>query len=230
MCPAALLDDMALATAASPEKASAAAQAPLGGNYPRNHSITGDSGVSRAINDMKFALLVDRVSYKDSTKPQGYEVGAIRNRLAMPEAYTQASANEIEYLIRNGCTIMPGICLGGTKLENWTGQQLVFLDFDNDEAVKRRGLAILEPDEALQRACDNELDPLFLYSSHSATINPYNPRFHMVFYLSSVLRDKEKMRRVHDQLLQIYPEADPCSRDLTRMFFSPGKEVWLCQD
>lgn len=223
-------DRTALAPAESPEKASTAAQAPLSGDNPMEHSTTGDGSETALLADTRFELLADRVSFKGRPKPEGHEMGAIRNRLAMPEARTLATVDELEGFIRSGYTIMPGICVGGTKLENWTAQQLVFLDFDNDDAMKSRGLAMLEPDDALQRAYDKGFDPLFLYFSHSATVEPFNPRYRMVFHFSEPQRNKEVMGELYDLLFRVFPEADRCSRDLTHMFLSPGKEVWRCQD
>lgn len=176
----------------------------------------------------KVELLIDRVSYKDKAKPNSSEMGMIRNRLSQNNSYATTTIEGLEEVIKSGYTMMPAICRGGTKKENWRAQQLFFLDFDNDEEIKKRGLNIIEPLEAVSRAFDNKLDPLYLYFSHNASIEPYHPRFRMIFSLSAPSMDLTYVEKVGRGLIELYPEADPASIRPTQMFLSPGKEVWPC--
>lgn len=186
------------------------------------------SVVIMSITDVKFELLVDRVSYKGKPKPDSQEMGRIRWRLAQPEARVTIDIECLERGICNGHTLLPGICVGGTKVENWVGQQLFFLDFDNDADMLARGYDILDPLDALDRAYEKKLDPLFLYFSAKASVEPWNPRYRIVFGLEHVLTDRYQALAIGDSLLRIFPEADQSSCQLNRMFLSPGKEVWPC--
>lgn len=177
---------------------------------------------------VSFELLVDSISYKGEPKPSNFEMGAIRNRLASPSARMHMNIHELEQAIRDGLTLMPGICIGGTRLKNWTAQQLFLLDFDNDEAMLTSFGKILEPLDALRRAIDLKLDPLFLYFTAKATAEPWNPRFRLVFALDKPIHDRSGAEHISLSLLNQFPEADGSSGQLNRMFLCPGGEVWPC--
>lgn len=178
--------------------------------------------------DVTFEFLVDKVSFKDEPKPTGQIMSCIRKRLEDPDSHAIVSIEELGSYLANGYTIMPSVCLGGTKKEHWQRQQLFFLDFDNDDAMSQRGFKLLEPLDALHRAFDLGLDPLFLYFSHSASIDPYVPKYRMIFGLSQPSSDRTHIESIGKALLDIFPEADPASTRFTQMFLSPGKEVWEC--
>ena len=223
-------DVTAPAPAAQLAKATAAGQAPSDGLMPSQDSTIKSQELyaSKPLCDLAFTLLVDKVSYRDRTKPRGAEMGVIRNRLAQPGACVTVDVKGLEEFVRNGHTIMPAICRSGTKKENWQAHQLFFLDFDNDASLSERGLEMLEPLDAVQRAFDKRLDPLLLYFTHSATVKPYLPRYRMVFALSEPSSDMGYVEQVGNALLSVFPEADAASIRPTQMFLSPGKEVWPC--
>lgn len=177
--------------------------------------------------DAEYTFLVDRVPYKGKPKPDHQELGAIRNRLARPDSLVKTDIEQLELVIRGGYTVMPGICRNGTKLDDWTAQQIFFIDVDNDDDMRKRGYELLDPLDALERAFDMCLDPLFLYFSHRATVEPWNPRYRLVFALEEPI-GKEQALLVGSTLLSVFPEADPSSCQLNRMFLSPGGEVWPC--
>ena len=180
------------------------------------------------IADVRFELLADRVSYKDKPKPDQKEMSRIRWRLSQPNARVCIDIECLERGIRGGYTLLPGICVGGTKLDDWTGQQLFFVDFDDDDDMKLRGYDVLDPLDALDRAYDKKLDPLFLYFSAKATVEPWNPRYRIVFGFDHVITDRKQAEAVGDALMRVFPEADQSSCQLNRMFLCPGKEVWPC--
>lgn len=176
----------------------------------------------------KIELLVDSVSYKNRSKPTDPEYAGIRKRLAEPSARRQVSKEELVGLIKNGYTFMPAVCVGGTKTENWTRQQLFVLDFDNDDAMKQRGYQVLDPDDALVRAYDEGLNPWVLYFTHSATVDPWNPRYRILFALDEAADSPEEAKQILSYLHSVFPEADPSSKQLVHMYLCPGKEVWPC--
>lgn len=187
-----------------------------------------DTALCQQDSEGLIELLVDSVSFKGKPKPTGAEYAAIRSRLAEPSAHVKVSQKELASIIKNGQTIMPAICIGGTKTENWTKQQLFVLDFDNDEAMKQRGYQVLDANVALVRAYDQELEPLLLYFTHSATVDPWNPRYRMLFALDKPVEKPEEAKQVLSHLRSIFPESDPCSEQLAHMYLSPGTEVWPC--
>lgn len=218
----------ASAIANCPRKAVLAERKPFMGIQPADYFSTEDLNPvePQRVSGAKFEFLIDKVSYKD--KPRGKEMSAIRHRLSNPDARVLTDIKGLEVFIGHGYTIMPAICEGGTRRDNWTAQQLFLLDFDNDDAMRRRGFDLLEPVDALQRAFDKHLDPLLLYFSHSATVEPYCPKYRMVFSLENPSSDFTYVERIGRALLDAFPEADPCSVRPTQMFLSPGKEVWEC--
>lgn len=178
--------------------------------------------------------MVDRHSYAGQPKPQGAELGRIQNRLSRPEAHVSLGIEQLEWAIVHGLTIRPGLCIGGARLSDWHGQQLWFLDFDNDKSMRRRGYGVLDPLEAMSRAFDerhsfmDSLDPLFLYFTKSATAEPWNPRFRLVFGLGHVVADRTQAEAVGNALLRRFPEADQSSCQLNRMFLAGVEEVYPC--
>ena len=201
----------------------------IAGHTPQNITVSqSPTIIPQSIAGVSFELLADSVSYKGMPKPDNREMACIRMRLMQPEARVSVSIDQLDGMIRNGYTLLPGICIGGTRLCHWTGQQLFFLDFDNDKAMKARGYDVLDPVDALDRAYEKKLDPLFLYFSAKATVNPWNPRYRIVFAFPSIIADRNKAEKIGAALLRIFPEADPSSCQLNRMFLCPGKEVWPC--
>lgn len=203
------------------------------GGWPRLPDAMG-----AGIREQRFECLVDRVGYRGRPKPKGTEMGAIRNRLARPEAHVSIGVEHLQWALEHGLTIMPGVCVGGTRAGDWVRQQLWFLDFDNDAEAERRGYPPLDPLDAMARAYDepngraHDLEPLFLYFSASATVEPWNPRYRLVFAAPEPVSDRRDAERVGAELLRIFPEADQSSCQLNRMFLSPGKEVlplWISQ-
>lgn len=176
--------------------------------------------------DRRYELMVDRRRYAGQPKPKGPEMGAIRNRLGRPEAHVRIGIEHLDWAIRHGLTLMPGVCEGGTRAENWKSQQLWLVDFDNDQAMTARGYDVLDPLDALDRAFRMGLDPLFVYFTHKATVDPWNPRYRIVFALDAPVTDRSQAEGIGDMLLRAFPEADQSSCQPERMFLCPGGEVW----
>lgn len=187
-----------------------------------------DTETIRQESELKIELLVDPVSFKDRPKPSDAEYAGIRKRLSDPSARRQVSKEELVEIIMNGQTILPAVCIGGTKTEHWGSQQLFVLDFDNDEAMKQRGYEVLDPDDALVRAYAKKLNPWVLYFTHSATVEPWNPRYRLLFALDAPVDSPEEAKQILGYLHSVFPEADPSGMQLVHMYLCPGKEVCPC--
>lgn len=161
--------------------------------------------------DKVIEIMLDPKGYKQ--KPGRGDAEAIRQRLTR----TTVTDGELIEAIRNGQTWMPAAMEGGTKRENFHSQQVLALDFDNDDAI-------LDPVEAWQRAYDMDLEPFCLYFTFSATLD--RPRYRMVWILDQPIYDAEKIRDYYSGLLELFPEADKACKDVARMFYGGGGEVW----
>ena len=157
-------------------------------------------------------IMLDPIGLKRKPSSQA-EIAAIRQRLRRTEVTHDGLVNAI----RNGQTWMPAVMEGGTRRENFYSQQVVALDFDNE-------CGILEPVDALQRAIDSDIEPLCLYFTFSATLD--RPRYRMVWVLDEPIYDPERIRNTYSVWLQIFPEADKACKDVARMFYGGGGEVW----
>lgn len=161
--------------------------------------------------DKTIEIMLDPIGYK--RKPGRGEAEAIRPRLRR----VKVTEDELIEAIRNGQTWMPAAMEGGTRRENFRSQQVLALDFDNDDGI-------LEPVDAWQRAYDMDLEPFCLYFTFSATLD--RPRYRMVWVLDQPVYDAEKIRDYYSGLLSLFPEADKACKDVARMFYGGGGEVW----
>lgn len=187
-----------------------------------------------------FEAMLDSVSYE--TKPEGM-AGAVRNRLAAEELTESALCAAIA----NGRSFQFGMLDGkGFKQSNWVSQQLAAADFDNktdvlgpdgkplrdeNNKVIKRDLepgepGYIDPVDAVQRAYDAGLPPMALYFTFSSTLE--HPKFRLVFLLAEPVTDPSAMKAANLGLLALFPEADTSCKDLVRLYFGSGGEVWPC--
>lgn len=165
--------------------------------------------------DNCIEIMLDPVGYRDKQSAQR-DAPAIRQRLRRTKLSQQALIDAI----RNGQTWMPAVMDGGTRRENFISQQVLALDFDNDDGI-------LEPVDAWQRAYDMDLEPTCLYFTFSATLD--RPRYRMVWVLDQPVYDPEKIADYYSGLLVLFPEADGSCKDVARMFYGGGGEIWPLQ-
>ena len=152
-------------------------------------------------------------------KPSGSEIGRITNRLKT-SGPSIVTADELRAVILRGGSIVCG-CYEPSR-EGWgafKGMQLFMLDFDHPEK--------LEPLDALERCYQMHLQPLFCYFTFSATVDPWNPKFRLVFDAGEIIADEATAHEYLQTLLFLFPEADQSCSNLNRLFFG-GLEIIDC--
>ncbi len=91
-----------------------------------------------------------------NSKPSGAEIGKINNGLYTKSIDYKKLAYEVG---ERGCTFSPAVYNGGRRKENYIGQQLIGLDFDN-------GVTFTEIKDRAERY---RLPILFTYKTFSYT-------------------------------------------------------------
>lgn len=141
---------------------------------------------------------------RHSEKPTGNEIGKINNRLYAKNI----SYDELAYEVGEcGCTFSPAIYNGKRRKENFIGQQLIALDFDN-------GVTFAEIKE---RAEHYRLPILFAYKTFSYTTE--HEKFRVVFALSDMICDEFIAETILAMFMKIFGECDKACKDSSRMFF-----------
>ena len=150
----------------------------------------------------EYQVSFDKKRY--SEKPTGNEIGKINNQL-----YTQSIAyDKLAYEVGEcGCTFSPAIYNGKRRKENFIGQQLIALDFDN-------GVTFAEIKE---RAAHYRLPILFAYKTFSYTNE--HEKFRVVFALSDMICDAFTAEIMLAMFMKIFGECDKACKDSSRMFF-----------
>lgn len=137
-------------------------------------------------------------------KPTGNEIGRINNQFYRKSiAYDKLAYEVGEY----GCTFSPAIYNGKRRKENFIGQQLIALDFDN-------GVTFAEIKE---RAEHYRLPILFAYKTFSYTEE--HEKFRVVYALSDMICDVFTAETVTGMFMKIFSECDKACKDSSRMFF-----------
>lgn len=137
-------------------------------------------------------------------KPTGNEIGKINNRLYAKNI----SYDELAYEVGEcGCTFSPAIYNGKRRKENFIGQQLIALDFDNGVTFS----------EIKCRANHYRLPILFAYKTFSYKIE--HEKFRVVFALSDMICDAFTVETILVMFMKIFKECDKACKDSSRMFF-----------
>ena len=189
---------------------------------------------------MKIRLNTDIKQYKE--KPQGPEVGKIKNRIGVPEAVEEITPEELMAKIEEGRSFNPAV-LSGRNADSWQSQQLICADIDNDKDlldangkkvldetghVKKQPLANpLTPARALDVMARYGIKPYFMY--HSFSSSESCEKYRIVIVLDKPLTDKSAVRAYTRNLAGLFNAAEPESADKTaetseRLFFGsrPG--------
>jgi len=99
------------------------------------------------------------------------------------------------------------------KRENNIEQtQLLVLDFDNDKSDRK-----VSWEQVKDRAYKYNLPPLFAYETQSSSSD--NMRFRVAFYNDVPITDVRAAKIMQDALLTVFPEADPSSKAISRMYY-----------
>lgn len=157
-------------------------------------------------------LMLDTYEYK--SKPN--DIGAITYRIVKNPV--DIDIEELAHELTKGKTIVPGLLkekngLIKCKKEYWSQQQVIMLDFDNEDGQKNKCITM-----TLQQAIDEfKSKACFIYETFSST--PEHPKFRVVFALVEPVQDYLLYEAIITRLLQEYPSADPHCRNGNRLFF-----------
>lgn len=105
----------------------------------------------------------------------------------------------------------------------WTSQQLFGLDIDN-------GKMPLQSKNAIERAKKIGSPPCFLYhtfTSHEINkkTNKKNPeKYRMIFQVKKPITDFRAAKVINLALMILFPECDPATKDLNRVFYGTSKK------
>lgn len=157
-----------------------------------------------------------------AAKPEGQQ-GRISNVL-IAQRPVLTTCDRLARAISEGRTVLPSVHAGKRSPDTWQAQQLFFVDVDNDAEALAKGYGVLTINEATTRAFGAGLPLLMVYESFRSG-DP--ERYRLIFALDEPTRDKERAQGFVNALLGLYPEADPSSNQLNRMFYGTNKEVQL---
>ncbi len=164
---------------------------------------------------MKVKLCVDTLCIKNTPKAE-IPYGPISKSIA--KHAKELTLEEIAKAIDDGYTISSPIYKNGEKKkENIIEMQLFILDFDGKDGCT------LKYEDALKRADDYDLPVVISYETKSS-VN--FSRYRLIFLYNEPVRDSRMMNIINQMLLRIFPEADPSTKDISKMFL-PGANVRL---
>lgn len=150
----------------------------------------------------KYTISLNKIPH--NTKPSKKEIAKISNSLYTYDMEYTKLAHEVG---ERGCTFSPAIYNGKRKKDNYIGQQLIALDFDNGVSFA----------EIKNRAEHYRLPILFAYKTFSYTEE--HEKFRIVFALSGVIEDLFTSEAVILMFMKIFKECDGACKDSSRMFF-----------
>ena len=190
----------------------------------------------RLVKVIQMMVTLDHMPFK--RKPEGRDFGALTKR------FTMAGGSEIDARafcdhVRHGKTWVGGVYEeSDSGWGSFVGQQVFGMDFDNDTecgknadgSMRKRPLrpgeaGYLDPLDALRRCLSLDLVPLCLYFTLSATLDPLNYRYRLVFDMGEPVRSQGEAEGVLGTLLEMFPEADQKCRNPNRLFCGSNGEV-----
>ena len=118
----------------------------------------------------------------------------------------------IVYDVCHGCSITPGVLVGGWSSSNWVQQQLIGLDYDEGETM----------DHAIEQFKERGLEPCFVYTTFSHRED--DPRFRVFFCLDEALIEYEKRNLVVAALHQFSDKSDQSGKNADRTFYGSNCE------
>lgn len=164
---------------------------------------------------MKVKLSVDTRCIKNTPKANT-PYGVISKKIGNNPC--ELTLEEVAEVIENGYTISSPIYKNGIKKkENIIEMQLFILDFDGKDGCT------LTYADALKRAEYYNLPVVISYETKSS-VN-WN-RYRLIFLYNEPVKDMRIMDIINRLLLHIFPEADPTTKDLSKIFL-PGRNVRL---
>lgn len=181
-----------------------------------------------------FMVTLDPKHY--STKPGARDAAAITRRMQEAEA-VELTPPALREHVANG-----GAWMGGTydpRKGGWgefAGQRIFALDFDNETHDKpKRPLhpgeaGYIGPLDAVRVCLDCDVEPMLLYFTFGARLDPLHCKFRLVIDNGEVASTEQEARAVLDDLLAAFPEADQSCKNPNRLFYGSGGECWPLYD
>lgn len=167
-----------------------------------------------------------------TSKPVGPEIGAITRRL-QSSGPVMVSEDEFVDAVMNGATWCGGLyepCADGWG--RFMGMQLFAIDVDNDAGnhtpLEPGQPGYLDPIAALQRCKDLNLEPMMLYFTLSSSVEPWWPKYRVVFKSDEPVCDESEARNLLESLMRLFPECDGSTKNLNRIWFG-GTEFIDCR-
>lgn len=187
-----------------------------------------------------YYIRIDTTTF--DRKPEGgRDAPGISTRI-MREPFDPWDVVEIARMLSRGCSVLPMDFTDGKRSpKNWRAQQLFFIDIDNDDETLAMFPDGLREADAVERAFENDLPLVIAYQSFSGTESANfdtiakdepvgSERYRLVFASNHLITDRAEAQRFMAGLMDIYPEADECSKDMNRLFYGTDKSVYVLQD
>lgn len=176
-----------------------------------------------------------------NSKPSGFEICGIRNRLSGESAHRGTSLQQLAQLINSGITVQ-GAQLRSKrdKSENtdvrFLRQQIFAVDLDNVYKDKATGQkmklpnAVETPQQILEISQGAGLTPCIIAESFSST--PELRKYHVLFAADKPITNIDEARRIILNLQDVFGAADEACKDPARILFgtSADKAVYICNE
>lgn len=148
-------------------------------------------------------------------KPKGKEAAIISREVI--QNVQEREMEELACLIGNeGYAFVPASMNGERKRQNFQSMQWFVLDFDSGVRFQ----------EISRRSAENDLQMAFAY--HTFSSQEKVERFRAVYIHIVPVTDSQAAEIMLDMMLRVFPEADKCCCDVSRMFFG-GKGI-ICME
>ena len=166
----------------------------------------------------KTTLHIDKKAYSD--KPKDGEIGKLSNRIT--SEVVEVTVQELAERLGKGHTAVLAEFEGSRNTENFKSQQILALDFDNEDKHKEKTTGLhYQTIEATLMNPTIQAYATFLYKTFS--YKDGHEKFRVVFVLDKPLHSVKEVENAYDWLLFQFPNADQVVKDPTRIFFG-GKQ------
>lgn len=175
----------------------------------------------------KFRVRVSKEAFIDKPSAQQH-IKAMKKGFNTLD--TDLTVQEIAEKWVAGHSITP-VKLSGKEATNanWIGQQIFAVDFDNENGDKDRvnDDYYVTPQEALEMANQNGLEPAFIYSTFSSSER--HEKFRMIFVMEKAVTSKQLHAEIMAKLFSVFMKdgyivVDTKCKDLCRSYYG-GKQL-----
>ncbi len=187
-------------------------------------------------------VIVSLDSQAFTVKPQGAEIGTIRNRLSSSITHKQPTLEQLGEYLHHGYTIQGALLRDKQNAdesteERFLEQQLYYVDIDNKYKEKLSGMEFKCPDaietfeEILTICREAGVKPCIIYESFTSGTKDSNgdiiKKFHVIFAVDEHVTDFETSRKIIKALISLFPTADKSCSDPARILYgtSPDKPI-----